>query len=302
MLKRLLKEYEYYLKITKGLSPNSISSYISDLVEYIEFLVKNYAIKDPENITKQHIRNFIGRLKRKHNTPSSISRKMSAIRSFHKYLLLEKIVYNNVALGISLPKKEQKLPQILSVEEIDALMVAADGDEPLELRNRAMLELLYGSGLRITELIGVRLGDLHLNMGFLNVVGKGNKERIVPLGEEGRYSLRRYLDKGRPLLKKIPGDIVFVNNRGSSISRVGFYKTLKKLTIKAGITKDVSPHTLRHSFASHLLENGVDFRMVQELLGHEDISTTQIYTHISKKQLKKVYEEFHPRSRKEEKW
>lgn len=302
MLKRLLKEYEYYLKITKGLSPNSISSYISDLVEYIEFLVKNYAIKDPENITKQHIRNFIGRLKRKHNTPSSISRKMSAIRSFHKYLLLEKIVYNNVALGISLPKKEQKLPQILSVEEIDALMVAADGDEPLELRNRAMLELLYGSGLRITELIGVRLGDLHLNMGFLNVVGKGNKERIVPLGEEGRYSLRRYLDKGRPLLKKIPGDIVFVNNRGSSISRVGFYKTLKKLTIKAGITKDVSPHTLRHSFASHLLENGVNLRMVQELLGHEDISTTQIYTHISKKQLKKVYEEFHPRSRKEEKW
>jgi len=301
MLKRLLKEYEYYLKITKGLSPNSISSYISDLVEYIEFLVKNYAIKDPENITKQHIRNFIGRLKRKHNTPSSISRKMSAIRSFHKYLLLEKIVYNNVALGISLPKKEQKLPQILSVEEIDALMVAADGDEPLELRNRAMLELLYGSGLRITELIGVRLGDLHLNMGFLNVVGKGNKERIVPLGEEGRYSLRRYLDKGRPLLKKIPGDIVFVNNRGSSISRVGFYKTLKKLTIKAGITKDVSPHTLRHSFASHLLENGVNLRMVQELLGHEDISTTQIYTHISKKQLKKVYEEFHPRSRKEEK-
>ena len=300
MLKRLLKEYEYYLKITKGLSPNSISSYISDLVEYIEFLVKNYAIKDPENITKQHIRNFIGRLKRKRNTASSISRKMSAIRSFHKYLLLEKIVYNNVALGISLPKKEQKLPQILSVEEIDALMIAADGDEPLELRNRAMLELLYGSGLRITELIGVRLGDLHLNMGFLNVVGKGNKERIVPLGEEGRYSLRRYLDKGRPLLKKIPGDIVFVNNRGSSISRVGFYKTLKKLTIKAGITKDVSPHTLRHSFASHLLENGVNLRMVQELLGHEDISTTQIYTHISKKQLKKVYEEFHPRSRKEE--
>ena len=139
MLKRLLKEYEYYLKITKGLSPNSISSYISDLVEYIDFLVKNYAIKDPENITKQHIRNFIGRLKRKHNTPSSISRKMSAIRSFHKYLLLEKIVYNNVALGISLPKKEQRLPQILSVEEIDALMIAADGDEPLALRNRTSL-------------------------------------------------------------------------------------------------------------------------------------------------------------------
>ncbi|MCK5761376.1 MAG: site-specific tyrosine recombinase XerD [Candidatus Izimaplasma sp.] len=300
MLKRLLKEYEYYLKITKGLSQNSIKSYISDLVEYIDFLVKNYMIKDPDKITKQHIRNFIGRLKRKHNSASSISRKMSAIRSFHKYLLLEKIVYVNVSLGISLPKKEQRLPQILSVNEIDALMVAADGDEPLELRNRAMLELLYGSGLRITELIGIRLGDLHLNMGFLNILGKGNKERIVPLGEEGRYALRRYLDKGRPFLKKVPGDIVFVNNSGSSISRVGFYKTLKKLALKAGITKDVSPHTLRHSFASHLLENGVNLRMVQELLGHEDISTTQIYTHISKKHLKDVYEEFHPRSKKEE--
>lgn len=300
MLKRLLKEYEYYLKITKGLTKNSINSYLSDLVEYIDFLVKNYAIKDPENITKQHIRNFIGRLKRKHDTSATISRKMSAIRSFHKYLLLEKIVYTNVATGISLPKKEKRLPQILSLQEVDALMVAADGDEPLELRNRAMLELLYGSGLRISELIGVRLGDLHLNMGFLNVIGKGSKERIVPLGEEGRYALRRYLDKGRPILKKVPGDIVFVNNRGGSISRVGFYKTLKKLTIKAGITKDVSPHTLRHSFASHLLENGVNLRMVQELLGHEDISTTQIYTHISKKHLKEVYEEFHPRSNKEE--
>jgi len=300
MLKRLLKEYEYYLKITKGLTKNSINSYLSDLVEYIDFLVKNYAIKDPENITKQHIRNFIGRLKRKHDTSATISRKMSAIRSFHKYLLLEKIVYTNVATGISLPKKEKRLPQILSLQEVDALMVAADGDEPLELRNRAMLELLYGSGLRISELIGVRLGDLHLNMGFLNVIGKGSKERIVPLGEEGSYALRRYLDKGRPILKKVPGDIVFVNNRGGSISRVGFYKTLKKLTIKAGITKDVSPHTLRHSFASHLLENGVNLRMVQELLGHEDISTTQIYTHISKKHLKEVYEEFHPRSNKEE--
>ncbi len=300
MLKRLLKEYEYYLKITKGLSLNSINSYLSDLNEYIDFLVKNYAIKDPDKITKQHIRNFIGRLKRKHDTSATISRKMSAIRSFHKYLLLEKIVFTNVASGISLPKKAQKLPQILSLEEVDALMIASDGDEPLELRNRAMLELLYGSGLRISELIKIRLGDLHLNMGFINVNGKGDKERIVPLGEEGRYALRRYLDKGRPRLKKVDGDIVFVNNRGSSISRVGFYKTLKKLTTKAGITKEVSPHTLRHSFATHLLENGVNLRMVQELLGHEDISTTQIYTHINKKHLKEVYEEFHPRAKKEE--
>ena len=295
MLKRLLKEYEYYLKITRGLSPNSIYSYKTDLKEYIEFLEKNYLIEDANNITKQHIRNFISRLKRKHNTASSISRKMSAIRSFHKYLLLEKLVSLNVSLGISLPKKQKKLPIVLSIEEIDALMVAADGDEPLELRNKAMLELLYGCGLRISELLALRLSDLHINMGFINIYGKGNKERIVPIGFEAAYALKQYIDKSRTVLKKIPGDIVFVNTRGSEISRVGFYKVLKNLTFKAGIMKEVSPHTLRHSFASHLLANGVDLRVVQELLGHEDISTTQIYTHISKQKLQEVYEEYHPR-------
>jgi integrase/recombinase XerD len=300
MLKRLLKEYEYYLKVTKGLSPNTISGYVTDLTEYVEFIIKNYAISDPVQITKQHIRNFVARLKRKHNTNSSISRKMSAIRSFHKYMMSEKLVFTNVSLGVSLPKKQKKLPVVLSVEEVDALMIAADGDEPLELRNKAMLELLYGSGLRISELLDLKLSDLHLNMGFLNIIGKGNKERIVPIGFQGVSALKRYINKGRPHIKKVPGDIVFVNTRGFEMSRVGFYKVLKKLTSKAGIMKDVSPHTLRHSFASHLLQNGVDLRVVQELLGHEDISTTQVYTHITKKQLQKVYEENHPRSQKEE--
>jgi integrase/recombinase XerD len=298
MLKHLLKEFEYYLKISKGLRPNTITSYKSDLTEYTDFLERNYYIKDSNDITKQYIRNFIARLKRNNNTVSSIRRKLSAIRSFHKYLLVEKLVSENISTGVNLPKKDKKLPVVLSVDEIDALMVAADGIEPLEIRNKAMLELLYGSGLRISELLDLRLQDLHLNMGFINVVGKGNKERIVPIGDEGAYALKEYIDKGRSVLKKVPGDILFVNRSGSPISRVGFYKTLKKITFKAGIMKDVSPHTLRHSFASHLLENGVDLRMVQELLGHEDISTTQIYTHISKKQLKEVYEEFHPRSKR----
>jgi integrase/recombinase XerD len=300
MLKRLLKEYEYYLKITKGLASNTIKSYKTDLEEYINFLVKNYSIKDPDTISKEHIRNFITRLKRKDNSAASVSRKISAIRSFHKYLLLEKLTSHNVALGISLPKKEKKLPVVLSIDEVDALMIAADGDEPLELRNKAMLELLYGSGLRVTELLDLRVSHLHLNMGFVDIIGKGNKERIVPIGEEAHYAIKRYIDKGRPHLKKVPGDILFVNSRGASISRVGFYKTLKKLALKAGIMKNISPHTLRHSFASHLLENGVDLRMVQELLGHEDIATTQIYTHISKQQLQNIYETYHPRSQKKE--
>ena len=299
MLKRLLKEYEYYLKITKRLAQNTITSYNTDLMEYIEFIEKNYGFRDPNQIQKQHIRNFVGRLKRKNNTASSVSRKLSAVRSFHKFLLTEKLVDENISLGISLPKKEKKLPVVLSIEEVDALIEASSGEKPLDLRNKAMLELLYGSGLRVTELLELRLSDLHINMGFIDVVGKGNKARIVPIGEEAAFALSEYITKGRIHLKKIPGDILFVNSRGSEISRIGFYKTLKKIALKAGISKEVSPHTLRHSFASHLLENGVDLRMVQELLGHEDISTTQIYTHISKKQLKAVYQEFHPRSKKE---
>ncbi len=300
MLKQLQKEYGYYMRITKGLADNTIKSYMSDLDEYIAFLIKNYNTKLPDTITKQHIRNFLNRLKRKEEAATSIARKISAIRSFHRFLLQEKEVNTNVALGIHLPKKEKKLPTVLSVNEIDALMVAAEGDSPLEQRNRAMLELLYGSGLRVTELLNLTLPDLHLNTGFIDIVGKGNKERIVPLGEESTFALKRYLEDGRQSLKKSHEPALFINSRGNKLSRVGLYKVIKTLTKKAGIMKDVSPHTLRHSFASHLLENGVDLRYVQELLGHEDVSTTQIYTHINKNQLKDVYDRYHPRSANKE--
>ncbi|MCF7925891.1 MAG: site-specific tyrosine recombinase XerD [Candidatus Izimaplasma sp.] len=296
MLKQLQKEYMYYLRITRGLANNTIKSYMTDLDEYIVFLEKNYDIKLPNDITKQHIRNFLLRLKRKEEASSSIARKISAIRSFHRFLLQEKEVDENVALGIHLPKKEKKLPTVLSIKEIDALMTAADGDQPLEQRNRAMLELLYGSGLRVSELLNLTLPDLHINTGFIDVIGKGDKERIVPLGEESAYAIKRYLEDGRKALKKHNDPALFINQRGNKLSRVGLFKIIKKLTKKAGIVKDISPHTLRHSFASHLLENGVDLRFVQELLGHEDVSTTQIYTHINKTQLKDVYDRYHPRS------
>ncbi len=297
---RLLKEFEYYLKITKNLSVNSISSYVADLKEYIAFIEKNYGISNPNLITLQHIRNFVARLKRKGVSKNSISRKISSIRSFHKFLHQERLVASNVALLIHPPKKDNELPTVLSTAEIDALMVAAEGDSPLEMRNRAMLELLYGCGLRISELLALRIADLHLNMGFLNISGKGNKERIVPIGAEAIVTTKRYIEKGRPKLKTELGDILFVNNRGKAMSRVGFYKVLKKLTVKAGITKEVSPHTLRHSFATHLLENGVDLRIIQELLGHEDISTTQVYTQVNKEKLKEIYNAFHPRNKSKE--
>jgi len=300
MLKQLLKEYEYYLKVTKNLSVHSIKGYTSDLEDYIAYLERNYSLKDPNKITKAYIKNYMAALKRRDTKASSVSRKLSAIRSFHKFLLSEKLVSENIAIQIKQVKKEKPLPTVLSLEEIELMLNLLDGEEPLKIRNKAIVELLYGSGLRVSELIHLTLGDLHINRRFINIVGKGNKERIIPLGDESAFALKTYLEKSRSKLKKDLGDIVFVNARGSSISRIGVYKMLKQLASEAGITKTVSPHTLRHSFASHLLENGVDLRMVQELLGHEDVSTTQIYTHIHKQTLKTVFKKAHPRAMKEE--
>jgi integrase/recombinase XerD len=279
---------------------HSIKGYTSDLEDYIAYLERNYSLKDPNKITKTYIKNYMAALKRRDTKASSVSRKLSAIRSFHKFLLSEKLVSENIAIQIKQVKKEKPLPTVLSLEEIELMLNLLDGEEPLKMRNKAIVELLYGSGLRVSELIQLTLGDLHINRRFINIVGKGNKERIIPLGDESAFALKTYLEKSRSKLKKDLGDIVFVNARGSSISRIGVYKMLKQLASEAGITKTVSPHTLRHSFASHLLENGVDLRMVQELLGHEDVSTTQIYTHIHKQTLKTVFKKAHPRAMKEE--
>lgn len=300
MLKQLLKEYEYYLKVTKNLSTHSINSYTSDLRDYIDYLVKNYELRDPNDISKAYIKNYMAALKRRDAKSTSVARKLSAIRSFHKFLVSEKLVSENTAQQIKQVKKDSKLPTVLSLEEIEQMLALLDGDKPLQIRNKAIIELLYGSGLRVSELINLTLGDLHINRRFINIVGKGNKERIIPLGDESAFALKRYLEKSRSVLKKELGDIVFVNTRGTKISRIGVYKMLKQLAEEAHITKTVSPHTLRHSFASHLLENGVDLRLVQELLGHEDVSTTQIYTHIHKHTLKALFKKAHPRAMQEE--
>jgi integrase/recombinase XerD len=302
MLKQLLKEYEYYLKVTKNLSVHTISSYTSDLKDYINYIEKNYQLKDPNDIQKAYIKNYMAALKRRDTKSTSVARKLSAIRSFHKFLLSEKLVSENIGTQIRQVKKESKLPTVLSLEEIEQMLSLLDGDNPLSVRNKAIVELLYGSGLRVSELINLRLGDLHINRRFINIIGKGNKERIIPLGDESAIALKEYLEKSRSVLKKDLGDIVFVNVRGSQISRIGVYKMLKQLASEANITKTVSPHTLRHSFASHLLENGVDLRMVQELLGHEDVSTTQIYTHIHKQTLKALFKKAHPRAMEEEEY
>ncbi len=299
MLKQLLKEYEYELKSSQALSKNSVSAYMADLKAYVEYLLRK-DINRPESITKDHIKQYLMTLRKKHSSSSTISRKLSALRKFHQFMLEEKLVDENIILGIHRPKQAKRLPDVLSLEEIERLITLTQDKTPLAKRNLAMIELLYGSGLRISELLDLKTDDLHINMGFINVIGKGSKERIVPIGSEAAMALKAYLEDGWLTLRKKPTPHVFLNRFGNKMSRVGFYKIIKELAAKADIKKDVSPHTLRHSFATHLLEGGVDLRYVQEMLGHSDVSTTEIYTHINKKQLIAVYDAYHPHAKKKE--
>jgi integrase/recombinase XerD len=294
----LLKDYEYYLKREKGLSQNTIVAYLRDLEQYRSFLEKYHSIKNVRKIEKKHVEAYLKTLKNKQLSSKSSSRKLTAIKGFHQFLYIEKETDNNPAIEIESPKTIKTLPQVLSVDEVVKLLEAIQGDDPLALRNQALLELIYGSGLRVSELLDLKIQDIHLTAGHVRVIGKGNKEREVPLGELSVIALRQYLTKARNKLTiNSTVDYLFVNQYGQRLSRQGFFKLLKKLAQNAGINKEVSPHTLRHSFATHLLEAGVDLRTLQSLLGHEDIQTTQIYTHISQKHLKDVYLETHPRAK-----
>ncbi len=297
MLKVNLKEYIYYLKITKNLAKNTIISYQRDLEEYLDFIETNYEIKNPNQIEKKHVDNYIRSCTRKKVSPKTITRKISSIHSFHKYLLSEKIVDRDIIAKVKKPVTPKTLPTVLNMVEIERFIDASNGSgKALDLRNRAMVELAYGSGLRVSELLDLEISDLHLNMNLINITGKGNKERIVPLGEESVFALRKYIVDARPKLNPRQKEILFLNRSGEKMSRIGFYKIIQTIADKAGIDKKMSPHALRHSFATHLLENGANLRSVQELLGHEDIMTTEIYTHVTKKHIQKEYDLKHPRA------
>ncbi|MDY0346606.1 MAG: site-specific tyrosine recombinase XerD [Acholeplasma sp.] len=297
-MKYLLNDYIYYLKREKGLSENTITAYLRDLEQYRVFLEKYHDITNVTKIEKKHVEAYLKTLKRQQLSSKSSSRKLTAIKGFHQFLYIEKETTDNIASDIESPKIEKSLPHVLSVDEVISIIEAVKGDDPLSLRNQALLELIYGSGLRVTELLDLKTQDIHLTAGHVRVIGKGNKEREVPLGELSVVALRLYLTKSRNQLTiNSNHDYLFVNQSGMRLSRQGFFKILKKLALEAGIDKDVSPHTLRHSFATHLLEAGVDLRTLQALLGHEDIQTTQIYTHISQKHLRDVYLESHPRAK-----
>ncbi|MDD3348482.1 MAG: site-specific tyrosine recombinase XerD [Bacilli bacterium] len=300
-MEKYIREYEFYIYNEMALSKNTCESYKRDIVKYCDFIVKVRKKTNPLDIEVEDVRAFIGSLKRRHISASSQSRNLSALKSFHKFLLLEKYVTNNVAKMIANPKQEKKLPTVLSIEEIDKLLRSLPSDSPTAMRDKAMIELTYSSGLRVSELINLKLSDYHPAMSFVDIWGKGNKERVVPVGEEAIDCLNLYVKEGRPKLAKTKSsNYMFINKRdGGPMSRQAFFKILREKALLAGIDKPISPHKLRHSFASHLLERGIDLRLIQELLGHEDISTTEIYTHINSTRLKQVYLSAHPRARKE---
>ena len=288
-----ISDFKYHLQSLRA-SENTINAYVTDLYQYQDFLNQYKKIQDVTEITREDIVSYIQSLKRKELSKKSIARKITAIKDFHKYLYKENITRENVSIHIDNPKAEESLPTVLSVEEITKMITAINGDTPLDIRNRAMLETLYATGMRISELLDIELKDLHLNEKYIMVIGKGNKERQVPLGEMAVIALRKYIERARLKIATKPSNLLFFNYKGEKMSRQGFFKYIKKLALECGIEKDISPHTIRHSFATHLLEGGTDLRVVQELLGHEDISTTQIYTHIDKSKLRDIYDHTHP--------
>ena len=289
-------DYLHYLKVERGLSENTINSYGIDLKLFLEYLREN-EIPSFKQVNKEVIVNYMQSEKNSNKANSSILRSVSSLRKFFQYLAQEKIIEKDPMLLIDTPKKKQHLPQVLTKEEVEKLLHSPNTGQVLGLRDRAMLELMYATGLRISEIINLKLEDLHLTIGTLQTLGKGHKERIVPVGDEAIKWINRYLEEARPkLLKQKRSNYLFLNFHGNNLTRQGVWKNLKAEVRKAGIQKNITPHTLRHSFATHILENGADLRIVQELLGHADISTTQIYTHLSNKQLADIYNRAHPRA------
>ena len=294
-IQRIFDEYLTYIAVEKGFSRNTIYSYSSDLKTYLEYVTKE-GLLEYKNIKKPVITSFLNSLSEEGISAKSIARKISSIKSFHKFLIKEKDIKSLSGIEIDSPKTTLSLPNILTTEDIEALLSAISGESPFSLRDRAMIEILYGCGLRISELTALNLDDIDLKKGFLRCFGKGSKERIVPLGSFAIKSIKDYREKGRPfLIKKGLLNALFLNYRGDRLSRKGCWKILKLYAERVGI-EGFYPHSLRHSFATHLLERGADLRSVQEMLGHSSISTTQIYTHISKESMKNILRKKHPRS------
>jgi integrase/recombinase XerD len=291
-----INDFVDYLNLERRLSKNTYLSYKNDLYDYLYFLDKKNKTS-VEFIEKKDIENYLEYLNKNCLAATSIARKLTAIKGFHKYAYATGVVKTDVSLTIERPKLKKSLPNVLTIDEVDSLL-DIKLNTIFDYRNKAMLELLYGTGLRITEMLDLKLTDVDFENCIVRCFGKGSKERIVPIGEYILDSLNNYLEKRHELLKGKKSDYLFLNNVGGRLSRFSFFKILKRLLSEKNIKKDVSPHSLRHSFATHMLEYGADLRSIQELLGHSDIATTRIYTHISNKKVRNDYIEYHPRSQK----
>jgi len=290
----ILQAFLDFLAVEKGLSLNTINAYSRDLKKLFQFFKKE---KIPWSRAKEeNLITFIHSQSKKGLSSRSLARLISSIKSFYKYLILDGLIDKNPAVNLSSPKVWLKLPQFLSVEEVELLLSQPNKKSKRGLRDRAMLELLYATGLRVSELVSLKLKDINLKDGFLLTRGKGSKERVVPIGGQACQAVRKYIDEVRPLFLKKPDSSLFLSNRSRAFSRQGFWKLLKTYAKKAGLESKISPHVLRHSFATHLLERGADLRSVQMMLGHTQITTTQIYTHVSRERLLRVYEKYHPRA------
>jgi integrase/recombinase XerD len=285
-----------YLTVEKGLSKNTLDSYGADIRRFLDFL-ERLKIDSLGTVTKLDVLSFIMSLRNQGLCERSVARVQVTLRHLYRFLIAEKILQENPIEGLESPKLPKKLPHVLSEDEVDRLLNQPDLSTPMGLRDRAMLESLYATGLRVSELVGLRLDQLNLEVGWVRVFGKGGRERIVPIGETAQAFLRAYLKGGRSqILKGRLSSYVFVNRRTGKMTRQAFWKIVKKHGLTAGIRGKLTPHTIRHCFASHLLNRGADLRSVQTLLGHVDISTTQIYTHVSRERLKKLHEKHHPRA------
>ena len=294
-LDTIADQYLNYLLVEKGLSSKTLDSYGSDMAMYLSFLEENKIIDISETDTPVILKHLIS-MRDAGLGARSRARHLVTIRGFYRFLVQEKILKHDPTRLIDLPKSGLKLPDVLSVEEVRLLLSTPDVKIPAGSRDTAMIELLYAAGLRVSELINLKLQDVNLEAGFVRVFGKGSKERVVPIGLFAKQRIDDYLKTARPLiLKNIPSRYLFVARAGKPMTRQGFWKLIKRYALKAGFNKKITPHSLRHSFASHLLEGGADLRAVQLMLGHVDISTTQIYTHVAREHLKKIHEKFHPR-------
>jgi len=291
----LIDDFLHYLTVERGLAKNSLLAYGRDLVKFSRYLEGKG--RNPRQVRQGEIHEFARRLSTQGLGAKSIARALNAVRMFYRYLVMEKIVPEDPTAQVRGPRTTKSLPRYLTLDEVDRLLSAANVSTPLGVRDAAMVELLYATGLRVSEMVSLRVRDLSLEAGYLRCLGKGSKERLVPLGRGAAERLRAYLDGARPrLLKGAARPSLFLNNRGGPMSRQGFWKILKKHGRAVGLRGKLSPHVLRHSFATHLLERGADLRSVQMMLGHADISTTQIYTHINRERLRAIYRDFHPRA------